>query len=285
MRLRLSLVFLALSAAAPASAEVILSCTFPTIPSVVMRFPDGLESEKQMIVAERPAVPLTEGQGTGRLISAEVDGYKFRFAPQNSVMDVEKDDAILISETGVCVTIGGPVNEAPLKIEKPPTSEAAIAPSELVQTAEDRGNWRVSEDKSAFDDSRTVVLSLSSDQPIAGRFGAANPAEIYLRCQENSTSLYLVLNDQFLSDIQGFGSVDYRIDEQKASVARMTASTDNQALGLWDGGKSIPLIKKLLTGNSVVFRATPFNESPIEFSFTLAGLKNAVRPLKEACVW
>ncbi len=285
MRLRLSLVVLALSAAAPVSAEVILSCTFPTIPSVVMRFPEGLKSGKQMIVGERPAVPLTEGQGAGRLISAEVDGYKFRFAPQNSVMDVEKDDALLISEAGVCVTIGGPVNEASLKIEKPPTSEAAIAPSEPVQTAEDRGNWRVSEDKSAFDDSRTVVLSLSSDQPIAGRFAAASPAEIYLRCQENSTSLYLVLNDQFLSDIQGFGSVDYRIDEQKASVARMTASTDNQALGLWDGGKSIPLIKKLMMGKSVVFRATPFNESPIEFSFTLAGLENAVRPLKEACVW
>lgn len=272
-----------------AQAEVILSCTFPTLPSVVMRFPDGVGAEKQMSVASRPAVPLMEGQGSGRMISADVDGYHFRFAPQNSTMDVERDGALILSEAGSCVTIGGPTNETPLQIN-PPIVEAPAtngAQSEATQTdtntPTDRGNWIVTEDKSAFDDSRTVVLSLYSNEPIRGQFGAPAPASLFLRCQENSTSLFLVLNDLFLADIQGFGSVDYRIDDTKADVVHLANSTDNKALGLWDGGSAIPFIKRLMAGKTVVFRATPFNESPVEFSFTLAGLDAAAIPLKEAC--
>ena len=273
---------LTLTFAHAAQAKVILSCTFPTLPQAVMTFPDDMTDEKQMSVGGRPAVPLIEGQGSARLITATVDGYHFRFAPQNSVMDVERDNILVISEKGACVTIGDPTNETPLNIVAPVST---ASPASTEKAPEDRGNWVISEEKSAFDDSRTVVLSLKSNEPIRGQFGAAAPASIYLRCQENSTSLYLVLNDLFLADIQGFGTVDYRIDETKADALRMSNSTDNKALGLWDGGSAIPFIKKLSAGKTVVFRATPFNESPVEFSFNLSGLGAAVVPLKEACGW
>lgn len=281
-------VVLLLCASGPASAEVILSCSFPTLPSAVMTFPEAVDADKSISVGSRPAVPLLEGQGAGRLISASVDGYDFRFAPENSVMDVEQSGVLLASEQGTCVTIGGPVNTTALTIAaiepatQPVTSDTLATPASAPTGT---GSWVVTEDKSAFDDSRTVVLSLDSIEPIRGQFGSPAPARIYLRCQENTTSLFLVLNDLFLADIQGFGSVDYRIDDQKADSVRMANSTDNKALGLWDGGSAIPFIKKLEGGQNVVLRATPFNESPVEFSFDLTGLTPALIPLKEACKW
>lgn len=271
--------------ATSAQAEVILACSFPTLPSMVMRFPDDPAAQKTMEVGARPPVNLTEGQGEGRLITADVDGYTFRFAPANSTIDVETVGKVIASEAGRCVTIGGPVVEKPLKIG--PTSEAVdVATPESETTAvADKGRWVVSEDKSALDDSRTVVLTIDSDEPIRGQFGPAGPAVMHLRCMENSTVFYLWLNDLFLSDIQGYGTVDYRIDDDKAAELQMEVSTDNKALGLWGGSTSIPMIEKLIDGERVVFRATPYNESSVEFSFDLSGLDIAIAPLREACSW
>ena len=274
--------------AAPAQAEIIVACTFPTLPSAVMRFPDGSGGKKMLEIGGRPGVELVEGAGTGRMISGLVDGYDFRFAPANSVMDVEKGGQPVLSETGKCVTIGGPANDTPLAIASTPkVAPEASAPEEAQTEAvpDKPGKWVVTEDKSAFDDSRTVVLSLESEEPIRGQFGPPGPAVLHLRCMENTTVAYLWLNDLFLSDLQGYGVVDYRIDQRKASTMRTEGSTDNKALGLWAGNKSIPFIKEMLDGKSVAFRATPFNESPVEFAFDLTGLDVAVKPLREACAW
>lgn len=273
--------------ATPVQAEVILACSFPDLPSVVMRFPDGADAEKTMAVGDRPPVVLVEGQGEGRLITASVDGYDFRFAPANSTLDVEKDGTVLRSQAGSCVTIGGPENPAPLEIAAPLATTVEPATSDPVADAlpEDPGKWIVSEDKSAFDDTRTVVLSVESNEVVRGQFGPPGPAMLYIRCMENTTVTYLWLNDLFLSDLEGFGAVDYRLDEREATSVRMTSSTDNKALGLWDGGSSIPFVKELIESSKIVLRATPFNESPVEFSFDLAGIQAAITPLREACVW
>jgi type VI secretion system protein VasI len=265
------------SMAKTAHADVIVACTFPTLPSVAMRFPVGLGAEKTMEVGGRPAVPLEEGQGVGRVISANVDGYSFSFTPENSEMHVGFGGKTLTSEEGRCVTVGGPVNETPLDLRgKPVESTVPI---------ESAGRWRIETETSAFDDSTTVFVALDSNEPIRGQFGPAGPATLHLRCMENRTSLFLVLNDLFLSDIQGYGLVEYRIDDQEVETVEMTSSTSNKALGLWNGSKSIPMIKGLLLGQKVVFRATPFNESPVEFSFDLTGIDSATSLLRKACSW
>ena len=271
--------------AGSAEAEVILACTFPTLPAAVMRFPDGLDAPKTMEVGGRPAVELIEGQGEGRFITATVDGYRFRFAPASLVLDVESDDATIASETGRCATIGGPVTTSALKIAGDPDSAVDTPTASEDVPEQDLGKWVVTEDKSAFDDTRTVVLTLDSNDTVRGQFGPAGPAKLYARCMENKTVFYLWINDLFLSDIQGFGVIDYRIDDRAASKLDAEGSTDNKALGLWSGGAAIPFLKDLASGTKVAFRATPFNESPVEFTFDLTGMEAAIVPLREACSW
>lgn len=146
--------------------------------------------------------------------------------------------------------------------------------------------WVVQTETSKIDDSKSVFLNLESEDDFPGRFGGSRrKANITLRCLENSTSAILHFGDHFMADINGYGDVTFRVDSQPAFTRGLDESTDHMALGLWDGGASIPFIKKLFDGKTLVVRATPYSESPITATFTVAGLKEKIAPLREACKW
>ena len=147
------------------------------------------------------------------------------------------------------------------------------------------GDWQVPITTSRIDDSTNVVLKLSSVNTLPARFGRSGNAHLYVRCMENTTSLYFVWNDHFLSDIQGYGEVTFRKDEEPARKQQMQVSTDNKALGLWRGGNAIPFIRSLFGGGNLLVQITPFNESRMTADFRIAGLEDAITPLREACNW
>lgn len=146
--------------------------------------------------------------------------------------------------------------------------------------------WRVRSETSRIDDSTNVYMTLQSSDTIPGRFsrGSAH-ATIYVRCLENTTSLYIVMGGHHLADIQGYGRVTYRIDDAPAQSKNFSSSTDSQALGLWNGGSSIPFIRQLFGASNLLIQITPFSESPITVDFTVKGIEEAIAPLREACNW
>lgn len=152
-------------------------------------------------------------------------------------------------------------------------------------TVSKSSKWSVSENVSPMDDSKTVTLHLESSEPIQNRYRGITTADLYIRCQEKTTSLFFVYGDNFLSSIQGYGQVTYRIDAKPSSTKNMTESTDNKALGLWTGGSSIPFVKSMFGGENLVVRITPFNESPVTAQFQISGLEDAIKPLRAACGW
>ena len=146
--------------------------------------------------------------------------------------------------------------------------------------------WVVSESVSKIDDYKTVTLYLTSDDKFAGRYSRESASgNLVVRCMENTTSAYFSMGDHFLADVQGYGRVTYRIDDAQARTEGFSESTDNKALGLWNGGRAIPFIKRMMEGDAMVVRITPFNQSAITTNFTIAGLTEAVAPLREACGW
>lgn len=145
--------------------------------------------------------------------------------------------------------------------------------------------WSVREEVSRVDDSRNVFLTVSSKEAVRSPFGRPASAELHIQCRENTTLLFVVLGGNFLSDIQGYGEVTYRIDTKPASRINMTVSTDNKALGLWSGGKSIPFIRSLFESSNLLIRITPYNQSAITVDFPTQGIEEAVKPLRSACKW
>jgi type VI secretion system protein VasI len=87
-----------------------------------------------------------------------------------------------------------------------------------------------------------------------------------------------------MSDHQ-HGKVIYRLDEKPAGEKNMRESTDHKALGLWNGGASIPFIKQMFSHEKLLIRATPHSESPVTATFAISGLENAIKPLRENCGW
>lgn len=146
--------------------------------------------------------------------------------------------------------------------------------------------WDVSESVSRIDDSKSVTLYLTSDDTFPGKYSRGREsATLIVRCLENTTSAYFRFGDHFLADIEGYGRITYRIDDAEARTESFRESTDHKALGLWRGGQAIPFIKRMMEGDAMVVRATPYNESSITTTFTIAGLSDAVVPLREACGW
>ncbi len=137
---------------------------------------------------------------------------------------------------------------------------------------------------SEIDDSTNVYLSLESDEYISGRYGDAGPMTLFIQCRENTTILYIHFNGHFMSDYRN-GSITYRLDDQPAKQKRMRESNDNSALGLWSGGASIPFIKAMLKHQKMLVRATPHSESALTAKFSISGIEEEVKVLREACHW
>lgn len=102
---------------------------------------------------------------------------------------------------------------------------------------------------------------------------------------ENTTALTLNFNEHYMSDIQGYDRVEYRLDDQSRALVHMHESTNNKVLGLWDDQRSILFIRRLFSHDTLVVRATPYNESAITVTFPISGVKDAVAELRESCGW
>lgn len=152
--------------------------------------------------------------------------------------------------------------------------------------APDLGKWHVSAKTSPMDDSKTVMAILVSNEQIPGMYGGPSGcAGLMIRCMENTTAVLFDANYHFLVDHQGYGRVEFRVDDKKASHVNTEVSTDNMSLGLWSGKRAIPFIKGLFGGEKLTVRITPFNESPLTITYNIGQVEAAMKDLRAACKW
>lgn len=152
-------------------------------------------------------------------------------------------------------------------------------------TPQTTSKWRKEIRENPMTDTRDVFLSLSSDETIPGRFSGSTHGRLFLRCMENTTAVQFGVGDHFLADIQGYGRVEYRLDDRPMRKRNFTESTDHSTLGLWNGGRAIPFIKDMLGHDRMIVRITPFNESPMTMTFTISGLDTDIAELRATCGW
>lgn len=152
-------------------------------------------------------------------------------------------------------------------------------------TAYGKGKWHVQSEVSDFKDTKDVYLTLTSEDSVQCGFGSGGTLTLMLRCKENTTSLLIITPCHVASGFYGYGMVEYRIDNHTAQKKQFDESTDNTTLGLWSGGKSIPVIKSLFGADRLLVRFTPFNESPVTGEFVVSGVEEAITPLRESCHW
>lgn len=144
-------------------------------------------------------------------------------------------------------------------------------------------DWSTRTKTNPLTDLTDVFLSVTANETIQCGYETERPM-LFLRCQDNTTTAFMV-TDCFMSDVQGYGSVRYRVDKQSEKKRNFKSSTDNMALGLWSYNRSRPFIDHLQSGDKLIMQYTPYNDSPVLSTFDISGLEQALKPLRKECGW
>lgn len=151
-------------------------------------------------------------------------------------------------------------------------------PKQIVSVG--KGKWVVSKETSAVDDSTNVTLYLEAKEMIRGKYTheKIRPV-IVLRCSENTTNAYINW-DTYL----GIDNIKVltRIDKKKAIKRNWSISTGNKATF---APKNIAFIKSLFGHSKFLAELTPYGDNPKMATFDIAGLKEAIKPLRKECGW
>lgn len=138
------------------------------------------------------------------------------------------------------------------------------------------GNWIVKDETNPIDDSRKVTLGLKAS---SGQSGYGKPIGLIAQCVSGKTNLYINWNDYLGGDEV---PTLIRVDKSTAKNEVWAISTDNQAAF---SPTPLALLKQLAESETFLAQVTPYNESPVTAIFDLAGIKNAIKPLRETCKW
>lgn len=137
------------------------------------------------------------------------------------------------------------------------------------------GDWNVNVEINPIDDSTTVTLILIAE---SGQSTFGRPIGLIARCRSNETDVYINWNDYLGSEAR----VLTRVGSRTAQTSRWSISTDNEATF---HPRPIVFLRELLEVDRLVAQVTPYNDSPVTAIFNLAGIANAIQPLRETCEW
>lgn len=146
--------------------------------------------------------------------------------------------------------------------------------------AENTGKWMSHITTSPVDDSKNVLLMLSSNNSVVTQFGERVTPEIFITCREKKTEVFINW-DMYLGLDET--SMLYRLDKQKAVERSWSISTDTKAV--FYTGRNIDFIRTLMKADKMFVKITPYNANPESATFDLSGLDVAIKPLQQACSW
>lgn len=141
------------------------------------------------------------------------------------------------------------------------------------------GKWLVRSDQSPIDDTVNVYLSVQSEESIRSGYNTVRPS-LHIRCSENKTNVFLTWNLYLGLDSTRMLT---RFDSESATTESWTISTDNKAVFV--RGSDVAFANKMMNHEKLLTQITPYGESPVMATFPIAGLSEAIKPLREACNW
>ena len=166
-----------------------------------------------------------------------------------------------------------------LLFKKPQAEKAKPAQPSKTKPSSGTGKWQFDSELSKLDDSTNRFVSVASLEPYNSGY-KSEYAGLTIACREGDTNLWIDFRTTMYGD-----AVIYRIDKLPAAKLKMEPSSNSQALGLWTPEEAIPFASKLLEADHLLVRAQPVGKSSADFEFPVAGLAEAIKPLRQACKW
>ena len=142
-----------------------------------------------------------------------------------------------------------------------------------------KGKWRVDIERSKIDDSTNVYMELSADYPFTNDLGKIVMPTLLIRCTEDKTNVGINW-DTFLN--LDTIPVLHRMDSEKAKTTQWIMATNHLAAF---APSPIGFIRDLMKHEKLLIQTTPYGANRVTAEFHVDGLKNAIKPLQEACGW
>jgi type VI secretion system VasI family protein len=151
--------------------------------------------------------------------------------------------------------------------------------------------WAVFEDKDDMHDTKNVQLYVRADRfnghlddfP-ALKAKEKNKPVLVIECEANTTKMFVAWHNM-IADAGDTTYINYRIGEHKAVATEWQRATNYKALGLWNGKKAIPVIKKMLNEKQFIIQVTPEAGEIEKAVFNIEGLEKHIDKVKNACHW
>jgi type VI secretion system protein VasI len=144
--------------------------------------------------------------------------------------------------------------------------------------------WDVEVRRSDLDGRTDVFLLTESRQPHITQSGARENLDLAIMCRDNETSVSLQLGGERIIDLQNGRVVTYQVDDGPEHSRPFLVSFDQKVLGL-KAASAIAFARELFGGQSLSVHVRPWLQSSVTGEFNIAGLEEAIRPLREACQW
>jgi len=154
-----------------------------------------------------------------------------------------------------------------------------------VTLRESIGPWMLERIVPAVGTQSIVMLSTPSFEQLPGLFGREEPAILTLACLGGETQMEFKFGNNFMSDVEDFGRLVYKVDDAPPVALDVVASEDRFALGVASSTVSRAIITRFFGSNRLSVGATSFTGRNMNASFAIDGLRDAVVPLREACDW
>jgi type VI secretion system protein VasI len=156
-----------------------------------------------------------------------------------------------------------------------PTSAKPTTPTAVAQAPKERVGWQLRTDISPLDDSKSYFLSRDAEEPIGSGLMRGTPT-LMIRYKERELHIYVSFDSYLGSDST---VVTLRLGQSAAKQEEWSLSTDGKAIFCPTDAREF--VDQLLQNDRLVIRLTPFGESPITVTFDLAGLSEAIQPMRK----
>jgi len=151
-----------------------------------------------------------------------------------------------------------------------------LAGSLGIRASTGSGKWEISVQTDAANDATAVSLVLAADSATTQ---SDETIALIVRCRNDDTDLYIRWHDYLGNE----ASVLTRVGNENAVIQKWNLSADHQSSFYPEN--PIEFIKQLLEADRIVAEISPYRARPITANFDLAGLSNAIAPLRETCNW
>lgn len=155
------------------------------------------------------------------------------------------------------------------------TSALAPTPTPSVPS-----KWRAHSKVEKLDGTTTVTLALDSSDTVKLQYGRPEAATIIVRCLNNKTELYISW-PEFLGVGRGI-EVRWRADNTPITTEAWSPSTDGKAAF---APNPVAFLKKLADRSELLLSVAPYSKVATTLTFPIAGLEEALKPLRAACKW